>query len=80
MGMFVSHLMGKHPSQKLFIVFFTGGQLQNDIRQFSLGVGQLHAVQCQKDQHGVCADPLVPVHKRMVPDQTVAEPGCLLLK
>lgn len=44
MGMFVSHLMGKHPSQKFFIVFFTGGQLQNDIRQFSLGVGQLHAV------------------------------------
>ena len=80
MGMSELQLMGKYPGEKRFITLFTSGHLQNDIDQFLLGVRQFDAVQGQKDKHNMCADPLVAIDKRVVLDQTIAEPGRLLLK
>ena len=45
-----------------------------------LRIRQFQAVDRQKNQHGVGADPLVAVYERMVFHQTVTESGGLLLE
>ena len=77
---FFLQLVCKKPCQQILIAFFSGGNLENDISQLLLCIGQLQAVDRQKNQHGVGADPLVPVYERVILHQAIAEPGGLLLE
>ena len=47
--------------------------IQYHIGQFFLCVGKLNSIQRQKNQHSVCADPFIDVHKSMIPDQPKAK-------
>ena len=70
----------KEPGQQIFVTFFSGGNLQNDVGELLLCIRKLHAVDRQKNQHGVGADSLVAVYERIIFYQTVTEPGGLLLE
>ena len=59
--------------QKPLPVCFTGSHSKNDVNQFLLFIAELYPIYSQKNQHGMSADPLVAVHKRVVADKPEAQ-------
>ena len=65
----VSVLVLDDPLQKIGVVCPVGCNCKDDVDEFLLCVGQLDAVQGEKDQHYMSADTFVAVHKGMVANQ-----------
>ena len=65
--------MFQNPSQKLLAVYLTCGDGENRIDELSLLIAQLNPVDSEEHQHGMGANPLVPIHKGMVTDQAKAK-------
>ena len=61
--------MFQYPLQKALPVALACGYPQDTIDQFLLFIVQFDAVDCEENQHGVCADPFVAIHKRMIADK-----------
>ena len=51
----------------------TCGDGENRIDELSLLIAQLNPVDSEEHQHGMGANPLVPIHKGMVTDQAKAK-------
>ena len=54
------------PAEQFAMADLPGGEGEYHAGQFLLRVVQLNTVQGEKDQHGVCAGPLVAVYERVI--------------
>ncbi len=61
--------MCNHPVYHIRKRLFPCGNIQNHICQFLLCVRKLYAVQRQKNEHGMRADSLISIHKRVILNQ-----------
>ena len=72
-------LMADYPSQQIVKSVLTCCRPKDRFGQIVLRILELYPVQLKKNEHGVSADALVPVHKGMVFDQAEPETGRFLL-
>ena len=71
--------MFSDPSQKRFIIHATVSNRKSDVNNILIGAIQTDAVDFQKCQHNIYANPFVAVYEGMVGDQTVANPCTFFL-
>ena len=62
----------QYPCQNILSAGFSRREVQNNAAQFLLRVRQLTAVQSKEHKHDMGAKALVPVHHRVIFDQTEA--------
>ena len=58
--------MFQNPLQKPLPVGLAGSDRQNNVNQFLLFIAKFYPIDSQKNQHGMSADPFIPIHKGMV--------------
>ena len=69
--------MAFQPFQKSNVIHITGSDAQNGCNQVFIFIGHHNIVDVQKYQHGMGANALIAIHKGMIVDKSVAQPGRL---
>ena len=73
-------LMSQDPSKQLLKSNLTRSQAEKGIGQFFLSIIHLYPIQGQKHQHGMGADTLIAIHKRVIFYETIPQPRRFLLE